>query len=143
MPARSCLARPRVRSAARLIVIVSVVAVGVAACGGGGSSGSASGSASSSAQQGNGRRAGLRDPKVQACLKKQGVTLPSGRRPNGRPPSAGNGQPRTRPNGSPRNSAQFQKLREALQKCGVQFPNRGQNGAPPAPSQDTTTASAS
>jgi hypothetical protein len=78
---------------------------------------------------------------VRACLQKRGVTLPTFRRPqNGQPP---NGQP---PNGQRPNlnSAQFQKLRAALQKCGVTFPNGGGggNGGPP-PSQGTSTTSLS
>jgi hypothetical protein len=94
------------------------------------------------------------DPKVQACLKKQGVTVPDFRRgsgpppsggngqpPSGQPPSGGNGQPPSgqRPrNGGFGNSAQAQKLRAALQKCGVTLPNRGQNG-PPQQQQDATS----
>jgi hypothetical protein len=157
-------------AASRLIapVIALVLVLGLVACGGD----SGSGSATTASQGANAGRNFLADPKVQACLKKQGVTVPSGRRPNGgngqppgdgsgqppaggngqppaggneQPPAGGNGQPPTATNGRPpgaqRNSAQFQKLRAALQKCGVTFPNRG-NGAPP-PSQDTTTTSAS
>jgi hypothetical protein len=131
-------------------VIALVIVLGLAACGGG--SGSGSGTNASANQQPNGGRGFLSDPKVQACLKKQGVTVPSGGRrpngggpPNGQPPGGGNGQPPTGTNGRPQggqgNSAQFQKLRAALQKCGVNFPNRG-NGAP-APNQGTTSTSAS
>jgi len=87
-------------------------------------------------------------PKVQACLKKEGVEVPNFRRGNGQPPSGGNGQPPTGtdgqppsgqrpPNGGFRNSAQGEKLRNALQKCGVTLPNRGQNG-PPQQQQDAT-----
>ncbi|HEY7619672.1 MAG TPA: hypothetical protein VH834_07865 [Solirubrobacteraceae bacterium] len=83
---------------------------------------------------------------MQACLKKQGITIPTFRRPqNGQPPNGQspnrqgqrpNGQ---RPNG---NSAQFQKLRAALQKCGVTFPNGGgQGGAPPNGGTSTTNES--
>jgi hypothetical protein len=36
-----------------------------------------------------------------------------------------------------RNSAQGEKIRKALQKCGVTLPNRGQNG-PPQQQQDAT-----
>ncbi len=94
-------------------------------------------------QPGNGGRGFLQDPKVRACLQKQGVTLPALRRPpNGQPPS---GQP---PNGQPpngqrpnRDSAQIEKLRKALRKCGVTLGNG--NGAPPVPEQGTTTSSAS
>jgi hypothetical protein len=146
-------------AASRLIalVIALVIALGLAACGGGSSPGAASNANAN--QPPNGGRGFLSDPKVQACLKKQGVTVPSGRRPNGgsppngqapgggngQPPSGGNGQAPNggngRPPGGQRNSAQFQKLRTALQKCGVTLPNRG-NGAP-APYQGTTSTSAS
>ena len=90
------------------------------------------------------------DPKVQACLKKQGVDL-SGFRPpnrqgsNGQPPSGGNGQPRSGqgpPNGGFRNSGRGQKLRAALQKCGVDFRGRPPNGQAPQ-GQGTTSTSAS
>ena len=73
------------------------------------------------------------DPKVQACLKKEGVQVPDFRRGNGQPP--GGQRP---PGGGVRNSAQAQKIREALQKCGVTLPNRGQNGPP---QQQSTTPS--
>jgi hypothetical protein len=146
-------------AASRLIapVIALVIALGLAACGGGSGSGSATNASAN--QQPNGRQGFLSDPTVQACLKKQGVTVPAGRRPNGggppngqapgggngQPPNGGNGQPPNGGNGRPpigrRNSAQFQKLRQALQKCGVTLPNRG-NGSP-APSQGTTSTSAS
>jgi hypothetical protein len=123
---------------------LALAAAGVTACGS--SSGSTSTSSSASANQqsngqpGGGRRGIFSDPKVQECLKKQGVTVPSFRRGNGPPPG---GQPPSGSNGSGgtrrrRNfdSSQFQKLRQALQKCGVP-------GAPPSRSttNDDTTAS--
>jgi hypothetical protein len=122
-----------------------VIAFAVAACGSDQSSGSASTGAQ---QQASGRRGFFQDPKVQACLKKQGVTLPSGRRRNGPPPNGSNGQPPTGTNGQPptasngqprarRNFAQAGKLRKALEKCGVQLPNGGPNG--PAPQGGATT----
>jgi hypothetical protein len=94
------------------------------------------------------------DPKVQACLKKAGVEVPNFRRGNGQPPSGGGGQPPSGGNGQPqsgqrppnggfRNSAQGEKIRKALQKCGVTLPNRGQNGAPQqqnATPSDTTAS---
>ena len=86
------------------------------------------------------------DPKVQACLKQEDVQVPDFRRGNGQPPSSSNGQPPNGSNGQPpsgqqpdgqrppgggfRNSAEAQKIRKALQKCGVTLPNRGQNGPP-------------
>ena len=142
--------RPLVATIAGL----ALAAAGVTACGSDSGATSTSSSASanqqSNGQQGGGGRRGIfNDPKVQACLKKQGVTVPNFRRgngppPGGQPPSGGNegggtGRP---PNGD---RAPFQKLREALQKCGVSLPNRGQNGTPGAPrgstTNDDTTAS--
>jgi hypothetical protein len=121
--------------ATRLVATASVavvLALGLGACGGGQSSSSAS----STMQQGNARRGFFADPKVQACLKQQGVTLPSGGRyRNGRPHT---GQPPGAPNGGQRNSGRFQKLRAALQKCGVTPPDRGQNA--PSPSTGTTAS---
>jgi hypothetical protein len=114
------------------------VALGLAACG---SSGTGS---TSTTQQAGARRGLFSDPKVQACLKKEGVQVPDFRRGNGEPPSGSNEQPPSstggqppsgsngqRPNGGGfRNPAEAQKLRKALQKCGVTLPNRGQNGPP-------------
>jgi hypothetical protein len=122
---------------------VSILALGLAACG---DSGSTSGSTSTAGERANARRGFLSDPKVQACLKKEGVQVPDFRRgngngpPNGQPPS---GQPpsgQAPPNGGFRNSAQAKKLREALQKCGVPLPNRGQNGPPQQQPSDTTNS---
>jgi hypothetical protein len=147
------LAPPRIASArrpARLLATVgavSAITVSLAACG---DSSSGSGSTSTTGQQANARQDLYSDPKVQACLKKQGVEVPNFRRGNGngQPPNGGNGQPPTGtdgqppsgqrpPNGGSRNSAQGEKLRKALQKCGVTLPNRGQNG-PPQQQQDAT-----
>jgi hypothetical protein len=128
---------------------VSVLAVGLTACG---DSGSGSGSTSTTGQQANARRGAFSDPKVQACLKKQAVQVPDFRRGNGngppptgtdgQPPSGTDGQPpsgQRPPGGGFGNSAQGEKIRKALQKCGVTLPNRGQNGAPPQ-QQDTTSS---
>jgi len=145
------LAPPRIASArqpARLlatVAAVSAVAVGLAACG---DSSSGSGSTSTTGQQANARQGLFSDPKVQACLKKEGVEVPSFRRGNGQPPGGGGGQPPSGGNGQPqsgqrppnggfRNSAQGEKIRKALQKCGVTLPNRGPNG-PPQQQQDAT-----
>ena len=138
-PARSSSARRPARFVAAAGA-VSVLAVGLTACGS-----SSSGSTSTTGQQANARQGALQDPKVQACLKKQGVDLSGFRRPNrqgsnGQPPSGGNGQPPSGqgpPNGGFRNSGRGQKLRAALQKCGVTLPNRGQND-PPQQQQDAT-----
>ena len=128
-----------------------LIALCLAACGSSGTTSSA-GAGTGAAQPGGGQRGFLQDPKVVACLKKEGVTVPSRPRggnggppggQNGQPPSGQDGQPpagQGRPNRRP-DSAQFQKLRAALQKCGVNFPNGG-NGAP-APNQGTTSTSAS
>ena len=128
-----------------------LIALCLAACG---SSDSDTTSNASATQPGGARRGFLQDPKVVACLKKEGVTLPSRPRggnggppsgQNGRPPSGQNGQPPSgqgRPNrrsGSP----QFQKLRAALQKCGVTFQGRPPNAQPPPNGQGTTSTSAS
>jgi hypothetical protein len=105
-------------------------------------------------QPGGGRRGFLQDPKVVACLKKEGVTIPSRPRggnggppggQNGQPPSGQNGRPPSgqgQPNGRP-GSAQFQKLRAALQKCGVTFQGRPPNGQPPQGGQGTTSTGTS
>ena len=135
----------------RAAVSALVIAVGVAACGSASDSSSTANAGAGASQPGAGRRGFLQDPKVVACLKKQGVTIPSGRRGNGGPPSSQNGQPPTGTNrrppsgqGAPNGpgSAQFQKLRAALQKCGVDFRGGAPNGQPPQ-GQDTTTTSAS
>jgi hypothetical protein len=135
------LAPSRIASAA----VALLLAAGLAACG------SSSGSSSTSTtQQAGARRGFFSDPKVQACLKKEGVQVPDFRRGNGQPPSGSNGQPPSGTNGQPpsgsngqrpngggfRNSAEAQKIRQALQKCGVTLPSRGQNGPP---QQQTTT----
>jgi hypothetical protein len=87
------------------------------------------------APPGGARRGFLQDPKVVACLKKAGVTVPSRPRgADGGPPGAQNRRP---------GSAQFQKLRAALQKCGVTFQGRPPNGQPPPGGQGTTSTSAS
>ena len=57
----------------------------------------------------------------------------NGRAGGGQPPTGTDGQPpsgQRPPNGGAFNSAQAQKLREALKKCGVTLPGRGQNGPP-------------
>jgi hypothetical protein len=122
---------------------VLCLAFGLAACG------SSSSGSTSTTQQAGARRGFFSDPKVQACLKKEGVQVPDFRRGSGQPPSGSNGQPPSstngqppsgsngqRPNGGFGNSAEAQKIRQALQKCGVTLPNRGQNGPP---QQQTTT----
>lgn len=127
-----------------------LIALCVAACG---SSGSGTTSNASAARPGGGRRGFLQDPKVVACLKKAGVTVPS--RPpganggpppgqNGQPPFGQNGQPPSGQSGRPNRrsgSPQFQKLRAALQKCGVTFRGRPPNGQPPPGAQGTTSTS--
>jgi hypothetical protein len=139
------LAPPRFRSSLRparfvaAVGAVSVLTVGLTACG---DSSSGSGSTSTTGRQANVRGA-FSDPKVQACLKKEGVEVPDLRRgdANGPPPTGTDGQPpsgQRPPDGGFRDSAQGEKIRKALQKCGVTLPNRGQNGPPQR--QDTTQA---
>jgi len=133
-----------------------VIALGVSACGSDSNSSSTASAGAGANRPGNGRRGFLQDPKVVACLKKQGVTLPSGRRggnggpPNGRPPTGTDGQPPTGTNrrppsgqGAPNGagSAPFQKLRAALQKCGVDFGGQPPNGQPPQGQGTTGSAS--
>ena len=132
-----------------------LLALCLAACGGSSpSTNSNAGASAGAGQPGGGRRGFLQDPKVVACLKKEGVTVPSRPRggnggppggQNGQPPSGQDGQPpagQGRPNRRP-DSAQFQKLRAALQKCGVTFQGRPPNGQPPQGGQGTTSTSAS
>jgi hypothetical protein len=129
------------------VVGALLIALSLAACGSSNSGTSTDANAGTGASQPGGARRGfLQDPKVVACLKKQGVTLAN--RPqggNGGPPGGQNGQPPSgqgRPNGG-QGSAQFQKLRAALQKCGVSFQGRPPNGQPPQGGQGTTTTSPS
>jgi hypothetical protein len=136
VPISAILAAPRI-TPPRLLVLAAalLVVVGLAACGSSSDPGSTTTSAA--AQQPGARRGVFSDPKVQACLKKAGVQVPQFRRGNGRPPgSGGSGQPgngQRPPGGGFRNSPEFQKLRDALQKCGMTLPNR------PRRQQQTTT----
>jgi hypothetical protein len=137
------LAAPRITPPRLLLLVAAVLVIaGLAACGS--SSDPVSTTGSAAAQQPGARRGIFSDPKVQACLKKAGVALPQFRRGNGRPqggggeqpPGGGSGQPgngQRPPGGGFRDSHEFQKLRDALQKCGVTLPNR------PRPQQQTTT----
>jgi hypothetical protein len=132
-----------------------LIALCLAACGSSNTSTNSNADAGAGATQpGGGRRGFLQDPKVAACLKKEGVTVPSRPRSgNGGPPGGQNGQPPPAQNGQPPSgqgrptrrpdSAQFQKLRAALQKCGVTFQGRPPNGQPPQGGQGTTSTSAS
>jgi hypothetical protein len=131
-----------------------VIALCVGACGSDSNSTSTAGAGAGAGANppGNAGRGFLQDPKVVACLKKEGVTVPSGRgRGNGGPPNGQNGQPPTGTDGQPPSgqggpngpgSAQFQKLRAALQKCGVDFRGRPPSGQAPQ-GQGTTSTSAS
>lgn len=132
----------------RLSAVALLSAAVVAGCG-------SSSSSTPTTQQGRGP---LGDSKVRACLQKQGVSLPrvpggAAGRPPGGPgttgaPPAGARPPRA--GGPAGNPAQFQKLREAMQKCGVQLGSPGQGGpegGPPpgqgAPGPDQGTAAPS
>jgi hypothetical protein len=126
------------RVSARVVSTVGALSLvlGLAACG---SSSAGSASTSTTGQQAGARRGLFSDPKVQACLKKEGVEVPDFRRGNGQPP---NGQPpsgEAPPNGGFRDSSQGEKIRKALQKCGVTLPNRGQNSPPQQPQDATPT----
>jgi hypothetical protein len=123
----------------------------LAACGGSNPSTDAGAGA---AQPGGARRGFLQDPKVVACLKREGVTVPSRPRgANGGPPGGRNAQPPSGQDGQPPSgqgapnrrgdSARFQKLRAALQKCGVTFQGRPPNGQPSRGGQGTTSTSTS
>jgi hypothetical protein len=123
--------RPASAAVGALLLTLALVA-----CGGSGSSTvTNAGASAGTAQPGGARRGFLQDPKVVACLKKAGVTVPS--RPRG-----GNGGPPGPQNRRP-GSAQFQKLRAALQRCGVTFQGRPPSGQPPPGGQGTTSTSAS
>ena len=124
-----------------------LIALCLAACGSSSSSTTGNaGAGANAAQPGGGRRGFLQNPKVVACLKKAGVTVPSRPRGgNGGPPGGQNGQPPSgqgTPNRRP-DSPQFQKLRAALQKCGVSFRGRPPNGQPPQGGEGTSSTSAS
>jgi hypothetical protein len=112
-------ARPR----AAAIATLAAAAVALSACGG-------SSNASTQQSQGQAQRGPFASLSAEArsCLQKQGITPPNGQRP-------GNGQPPTgqRPSGGqrPANGARFQKLRAAMQKCGVQLPARPPGGGAP------------
>jgi hypothetical protein len=138
------------RAPVALSTLTVIAALGLSACGGsGGDAQGDSGSGSSSGRQnGGGPFAALQDKKVQACLKQQGVTVPTrpagGQRPdgNGQPPSGygppQNGQPPSGDAQRPRGGfggGFSDELRAALKKCGVDLPQGGQR----APGQTRTT----
>jgi hypothetical protein len=106
-------------------VLPIVAAVALAGCGG------SSSSASATANGGPRPFAALTSAQ-RACLKKQGVTPPTGR---GRQPSGGQPPTGTAPSGPPPGGAQrFLKMRAAMQACGITIPQRGP-GAPTTGSQ--------
>jgi hypothetical protein len=116
---------PAPRRRATAVAMLAVAALALGACG----SSSNSPAQQSPQQQGQGQRQGgpfaSLSASARACLEKQGVTPPAGRR-------SGNGQP---PNGQrPANGARFEKMRAALKKCGVNLPARPP-GAPAGTSQ--------
>jgi hypothetical protein len=127
-------------------VLLVALLLAVAGCGSGSST---SQNASSGAPQGYGPPGGgpgrgfAQNPKVAACLKKQGVQF--GRRRNGRPPAGGRppgaGTPgQARPG---QNGARFKKMQKALKKCGVTMngPPQGGQGAPPQQPGDSNSSS--
>jgi hypothetical protein len=120
-----------------------VMTLGVVACGS--SSGASSTGTAAARPQGGGGFASRLTSAQQSCIKKQGVTLPTGRPGGGRPgggppPGSTNGQPPTGTNGAPpnggqggfRNSPQAQKMRAAFKACGIQMPTRPGAAAPAA-----------
>jgi hypothetical protein len=135
-----------------LLIVFCLAACGSSSSGSGTTSNASAGA--SATRPGGGRRGFLQDPKVVACLKKAGVTVPTRPRgANGGPPGGQNGQRPNGQNGQPPSgqgrpnrgagSAQFQKLRAALQKCGVTFQGRPPNGQPPQGGQGTASTSTS
>jgi hypothetical protein len=122
------------------VVGALLIALLLAACGSGSTTTTTNASAGNGTRRPDGARRGfLQDPKVVACLKKQGVTLPSRpRRGQGGPPPSGQSRPNRRPD-----SARFQQLRAALQKCGVDFRGGPPNGQPPPQDQGQGTSSTS
>jgi hypothetical protein len=104
-----------------------VFAAALIGCGGSGGSGDTGSSTTDSGAAGPG---GQISASVRACLKRQGVNLPSApagglpRRGAGPPPGAGaGGQP---PFGGPGGSGQdAAKLQSAFKKCGAQAPQGG------------------
>jgi hypothetical protein len=129
-------------------VAVLGLALALAACGGS-TPANAPTSTGPGGQRGGGFAA-AQDPKVQACLKKAGATLPSfgGRRPGAGPPATGTqtaprrpaGATPRAPGGPGRDPAQFAKLRAALAKCGVTLPDRGPGGPGGGPAAPATTS---
>jgi hypothetical protein len=140
-----------------LLIAPALAAFTLAACGGSSSDGGTTGTqASASASPGSsttrsGGQPGFMSDEVQACLKKQGVTLPqrAPRGGGGQPPEGygppggglpGGGQP---PEGAtPPGGAGFggtmsdedrQKLQDAMKACGVEMPDRGQGGGSQRP----------
>jgi hypothetical protein len=118
--------RRRLRASVAALLITATALV-LTACGGSSSSGTSTTAASTSKQGGSNRFASL-----QACLEKEGITLPtpSGKVGNGTPPSSGSGTPPTngtaptggvgRPGGGFKLPAGVSraKFQEALKKCG-------------------------
>jgi hypothetical protein len=114
---------------APLALLALAVTFSVSGCGGS--------SSSDTSTTGAGRGGFFQSATVRACLKKQGVALPSFPRNGARRRPGGFGGPRTgtTPTRAPRGrfggpgSARFAKLRKALRTCGVSF--RGGPGGPP------------
>ncbi|MCW2529357.1 MAG: hypothetical protein JWM76_4217 [Pseudonocardiales bacterium] len=148
-------------------VALAASTLGLVACGGKSGSSTASttsaaASASGSASASNGGRAGGRfgeiysDPKVQACLKAAGITVPTAAaRPSGsftgtRPSNFPSGERPSnfpsgaRPSGAGAgggfgNSAESEKIQAALKACGITLPTR--TGQPTGTAQPTANPS--
>jgi hypothetical protein len=156
-PGRSPLHPPEEEPAlSRPTIALSALALAatlaLSACGGSGGDAQdgTAGAGSSNGQRRGGAFAALQDPKVQACLKKQGVTVPTAPPGDGqgRTPYGGQGQGQGPPpdgggEGGQRRGGMFSDdLRAALAKCGVQLPQPGQGGRPPTGTSTTATTTA-
>jgi hypothetical protein len=148
------------RSPIALSALAVAATLALSACGGSGGDAQdgSNDTGSSNGQRGSSPFAALQDKEVQACLKKQGVTVPTGppgggQMPygGGRPPENGqppenfqppeDGQQPPQDGQRPPGGGISDELRAAAKKCGVTLPEQGQ-GAPPSRTQTTTAATA-
>lgn len=114
-----------------------LLALAVAGCGGDDAS-SGGGSAPQGGPRGGGMFAQLTDEQ-RSCVEQQGVQVPAGR-PGGNgggtrtapPAPPADGGTRTMPrDGRGPGGADFEKLRAAMERCGVELPQRPQGGGAP------------
>lgn len=116
---RRSTAAPRRRGPLAALGLVALLCVWLAACGGSGSSGSGSSNAAKVTPAGGGAGS-ARFSALSACLKKQGITLPT---PSGSkaPSTTGTGAQSGPPTGgglSTPSGVSASKYKEALKKCG-------------------------